>query len=267
MSFNFTRRFLLAASLALLPAIGASHASADQTIRVGIMSAEDEDVWAVVAKQASALGLTLKLVTFNDYTQPNEALEHGELDANAFQHKPYLDNQIKTRGYHIVPVGYTAVWPIGLYSKKVHAVADLPEGAVIGVPNDPSNEGRALKLLESQGVIKLKPGTGILATTADIAANPKKVEIKELDAGIVGRSIDDLSAAVVNTDWAIKSNLTQQDRIAAEAVENNPYRNFIAVKQGDEEKPWVKTLVAAYQNETVKATLAKVYQGTALPAW
>lgn len=267
MSINFTRRVLLAASLALLPALGASHAFADQTIRVGIMSAEDEDVWAVVAKQAAAQGLTLKLVTFNDYTQPNEALEHGELDANAFQHKPYLDNQIKTRGYHIVPVGYTAVWPIGLYSKKVHAVADLPEGAVIGVPNDPSNEGRALKLLEAQGVIKLKPDTGILATTADIAENPKKVEIKELDAGIVGRSIDDLSAAVVNTDWAIKSNLTQQDRIATEAVENNPYRNFIAVKQGDEDKPWVKTLVAAYQNETVKETLAKVYKGTALPAW
>jgi D-methionine transport system substrate-binding protein len=267
LSINFTRRVLLAASLALLPALGASHAFADQTIRVGIMSAEDEDVWAVVAKQAAAQGLTLKLVTFNDYTQPNEALEHGELDANAFQHKPYLDNQIKTRGYHIVPVGYTAVWPIGLYSKKVHAVADLPEGAVIGVPNDPSNEGRALKLLEAQGVIKLKPDTGILATTADIAENPKKVEIKELDAGIVGRSIDDLSAAVVNTDWAIKSNLTQQDRIATEAVENNPYRNFIAVKQGDEDKPWVKTLVAAYQNETVKETLAKVYKGTALPAW
>jgi D-methionine transport system substrate-binding protein len=266
-SINFTRRLLLAASLALLPALGATHAFADQTIRVGIMSAEDEDVWAVVAKQAAAQGLTLKLVTFNDYTQPNEALEHGELDANAFQHKPYLDNQIQTRGYHIVPVGYTAVWPIGLYSKKVHAVADLPAGAVIGVPNDPSNEGRALKLLESQGVIKLKPGTGILATTADIAENPKKVEIKELDAGIVGRSIDDLSAAVVNTDWAIKSNLTQQDRIATEAVENNPYRNFIAVKQGDEDKPWVKTLVAAYQNETVKETLAKVYKGTALPAW
>lgn len=271
MSIQFNRRLLLAAGLALLPALastlGASPAAANQTIRVGIMSAEDEDVWTVVAKQAAAQGLTLKLVAFNDYTQPNEALENGELDANAFQHKPYLDNQIKTRGYHIVPVGYTAVWPIGLYSKKVHAVADLPAGAVIGVPNDPSNEGRALKLLEAQGVIKLKPDAGILATTADIADNPKKVEIKELDAGIVGRSIDDLSAAVVNTDWAIKSNLTQQDRIATEAVADNPYRNFIAVKQGDENKPWVKTLVAAYQNETVKEILAKVYKGTALPAW
>jgi D-methionine transport system substrate-binding protein len=267
LSIRFTRRLLLAAGLALLPALAGHHASADQVIRVGIMSAEDEDVWAVVAKQAAAQGLTLKLVAFNDYTQPNEALENGELDANAFQHKPYLDNQIKTRGYHIVPVGYTAVWPIGLYSKKFHSIAELPAGAVIGVPNDPSNEGRALKLLEAEGVIKLKPGTGILATVDDIAENPKNVDVKELDAGIVGRSIDDLAAAVVNTDWALKSNLTQQDRLATEAVDNNPYRNFIAVKQGDENKSWVKVLVASYQNETIKETLAKVYKGTALPAW
>ena len=119
------------------------------------MSAEDEDIWAVVAQEAQKRGLTVKLSVFNDYTQTNEALENGDLDANVFQHKPYLDNQIKTRGYHIVPVGFTAVWPIGLYSHKVHSVADLPEGAVIGVPNDPSNEGRALRMLDHEGAIKL----------------------------------------------------------------------------------------------------------------
>ena len=263
---NLTRRAVVAA-FALLAALPVAHAAPAQTIRVGIMSAEDEDIWAVVAKEAEKQGLILKLTVFNDYTQPNEALENGELDANAFQHKPYLDNQIKTRGYHIVPVGYTAVWPIGLYSRKHKAIADLPEGAVIGVPNDPSNEGRALKLLEAQGLIKVKPEAGILATTADITDNPKKLEIKELDAGIVGRSIDDLDAAVVNTDWALKSQLTQADRLATEAVEGNPYRNFIAVKEGHENDPWVKTLVASYQNETVKAALAKIYKGTALPAW
>jgi len=277
LSTLLSRRLLLAAAIAL-PAIavspfalstllGKGGALAEQTIRVGIMSAEDEDVWAVVSEEAAKNGLTLKLTAFNDYTQPNEALENGELDANAFQHKPYLDNQIATRGYHIVPVGYTAVWPIGLYSKKHKELASLPDGAVIGVPNDPSNEGRALKLLEAQGLIKVKPDAGILATLADVVDNPKKLEIKELDAGIVGRSIDDLDAAVVNTDWAIKSNLTQDDRLATEAIEGNPYRNFIAVKAGSEDEPWVKTLVAAYQNDRVKETLAKVYKGTALPAW
>src|ERR1700734_1720457 len=185
------RRLVLAGILALAPLLASAGADAEQkTVRVGIMSAEDEDVWAVVAEQAKAKGLNLKLVLFNDYPQPNAALENGELDANAFQHKPYLDNQIKTRGYHIVPVGYTAVWPIGLYSRKHHSVADLPTGAVIGVPNDPSNEGRALRVLESQGLIKLKPEAGILATTQDITDNPKKLVVKELAAGIAGPSID-----------------------------------------------------------------------------
>jgi D-methionine transport system substrate-binding protein len=267
MSLSLSRRLLISAALAASALFQVGQAFADQVVRVGIMSAEDEDVWAVVSQEAKKRGLVLKLVTFNDYTQPNEALENGDLDANAFQHKPYLDNQIKTRGYHIVPVGYTAVWPIGLYSHKHRSVAELPTGALIGIPNDPSNEGRALRILESQGVITLKPEAGILATPADIVTNPKKVEIKELDAGIVGRSIDDLDAAVVNTDWAFKSGLTAADRIATEPVENNPYRNFIAVKVGREQEPWVRTLVESYENDTIRGTLQKVYKGTALPAW
>ncbi len=184
------------------------------------------------------------------------------------QHKPYLDNQIKTRGYHIVPVGFTAVWPIGLYSRKVHSVAELPKGATIGVPNDPSNEGRALLVLQHEGLIKLRDGTGILATSVDIIDNSRGIKIKELDAGIVGRSIDDLDAAVVNTDWAFKVGLKpEKDRIAQESIADNPYRNFIAVKAGHENDPWVKTLVASYQNDAVKDALAKAYHGAGLPAW
>ncbi len=239
----------------------------DKTLKVGIMSGEDEDVWRVVAQEAAKKGLKIEAVVFNDYTQPNEALSQGEVDANAFQHKPYLDNQIQAHGYKIVPVGYTGVWPIGLYSKKHKGVGELPEGAVIGVPNDPSNEGRALNLLAHEGAIKLKDGTGILATVADITENPKKLEIKELDAGIVGRSIDDLDAAVVNTDWALKSGLTPAERIAQEPVADNPYRNFIAVREADKDQPWVKDLVASYQNPTVKAEFDKVYKGTGLAAY
>ncbi|MFK0689685.1 MetQ/NlpA family lipoprotein [Mesorhizobium sp. IMUNJ 23033] len=272
-STSVTRRAGLAALLASALAIVAlaaptpSFAEDKKAIKVGIISGEDEDVWRVVVAQAAEKGLTIETVVFNDYTQPNEALERGEIDANAFQHKPYLDNQIKTQGYHIVPVGYTGVWPIGLYSKKYAKVADLREGAVIGLPNDPSNEGRALRVLQNEGVLKLKDGTGILATTADIAENPKKVVIKELDAGIVGRSVEDLDAAVVNTDWALKSGLGPDNRIAQEPVADNPYRNFIAVKAGNENEPWVKTLVAAYQNETVKAEFDKVYKGTGISAY
>ncbi|MFM4997108.1 MetQ/NlpA family ABC transporter substrate-binding protein [Aeromonas sanarellii] len=251
----------------LVAAIMSGYASAGETIRLGIMSGEDEDVWKVASAQAKKQGLDIELVKFNDYILPNEALENGEIDANAFQHKPYLDNQVKSRGYHIVPVGNTAVWPIGLYSKKFKAVGDLPEEAIIGVPNDPSNEGRALRVLASAGVIKLRPGSGIQATTTDIIDNPKKLQIRELDTGIIGRSLEDLDAAVVNTDWALKSGLSQQQRIYSETAKENPYNNFIAVKSGNESAPWVKTLVASYQNEEVKAALDKYYKGTAIPAW
>lgn len=239
----------------------------DKVLKVGIISGEDEDVWRVAIAEAAKKGLKIEPVVFNDYTQPNEALAQGEIDANAFQHKPYLDNQIEAHGYKIVAVGFTAVWPIGLYSKKHKAIGELSEAAVIGVPNDPSNEGRALNLLAHEGVIKLKEGTGILATVADIVENPKNVEIKELDAGIVGRSIEDLDAAVVNTDWALKSGLTPADRIAQEPVADNPYRNFIAVREEDKDQPWVKDLVAAYQNPTVKAEFDKVYKGTGIAAY
>ncbi|MER8409126.1 MULTISPECIES: MetQ/NlpA family lipoprotein [unclassified Mesorhizobium] len=258
---------LFASAVAIVGLAAPSFAEDKTAVKVGIMSGEDEDVWRVVTAQAAERGLTIETVVFNDYTQPNEALERGEIDANAFQHKPYLDNQIKTQGYHIVPVGYTGVWPIGLYSKKYTKIADLPEGAVIGVPNDPSNEGRALRVLQSEGLIKLREGTGILATTTDIAENPKKLVVKELDAGIVGRSVEDLDGAVVNTDWALKSGLTPENRIAQEAVADNPYRNFIAVKAGNENQPWVKILVASYQNEKVKAEFDRVYKGTGISAY
>lgn len=263
---------LLASAVAIVSLAAPSFAEDKTAVKVGIMSGEDEDVWRVVTAQAAERGLTIETVVFNDYTQPNEALERGEIDANAFQHKPYLDNQIKTQGYHIVPVGYTGVWPIGLYSKKYANIADLPEDAVIGVPNDPSNEGRALRVLQSEHLIKLREGTGILATTTDIAENPKHLVIKELDAGIVGRSVEDLdgavvNGAVVNTDWALKSGLTPENRIAQEAVADNPYRNFIAVKAGNENQPWVKTLVASYQNEKVKAEFDRVYKGTGISAY
>lgn len=267
------RKKILGVTLAAwLAGFGIVHATvslaADKTLRVGIMSGEDEDVWRVVSANAEKYGLDIKVTTFSDYTQPNEALSTHDLDANSFQHKPYLDAQIKARGYRIVPVGYTYVQPIGLYSRKVKSVDALRHGAVIGVPNDPSNEGRALLLLQSQGLIKLRSDVGLLPTALDIADNPKNVQIKELDAGIVGRAIDDLDAAVVNTDWAIKSGIKiPQERIAQEKVDGNPYRNFIAVNAQDENAPWVRELVASYQQPNVAQAILKVYHGATLPAW
>jgi D-methionine transport system substrate-binding protein len=267
-----TKKWLgtMLASLALGASFGGAtlaHA-ADQTVRVGIMSGEDEDVWRVVAANAAKHGLTIKVTTFSEYTQPNEALSSRDLDANSFQHKPYLDAQIKARGYKIVPVGFTYVQPIGLYSRKVKSVADLPQGATIGVPNDPSNEGRSLLLLQSQGLITLRGDVGLLPTARDIAKNPKNIHIKELDAGIIGRSIDDLDAAVINTDWAVKSGIKiPQERIAQEKVTGNPYRNFIAVNEKDANAPWVHALVESYQQPNVASEILAVYHGSTLPAW
>lgn len=270
---NVNRAFLLAATTAVLitggtlAPLAVAHAADKTSIKVGIMSGEDEDVWREVVKQAATQGLSVKTVVFNDYNQPNEALQENEIDANAFQHQPFLNNQIKVNHYDIVRVGNTAVWPIGLYSKKVKSVKDFKEGAVIGVPNDPSNEARGLVLLQDQGLIKLKPGAGISATTADITSNPLHLKIKELDSGIIGRSVPDLDAAIVNTDWALKSGLTDADRIAQEPIKNNPYTNFIAVRKANVNAPWVKTLVASYQNDAVKAVFNKVYKGTGTTTW
>ncbi|WP_144107846.1 MetQ/NlpA family lipoprotein [Paraburkholderia sp. BCC1886] len=264
-----TLRLMLGALTMMCGAIAMAPAhAADQTLRVGIMSGEDEDVWRVVATNAAKHGLTLKITTFNDYTQPNEALSQHDLDANSFQHKPYLDAQIAARGYKISAVGYTYVQPIGLYSRKVKSVADLAQGATIGVPNDPSNEGRSLLLLQSLGLITLRQGTGLLPTIRDIGNNPKNLHIKELDAGIVGRAIGDLDAAVINTDWAIKAGIKIPDeRIAQEKVSGNPYRNFIAVNDKDLHAAWVHDLVDSYQQPNVAAEILRVYHGATLPAW
>lgn len=266
-----TRRALLAAAAVFLAAasfgaIPPAHAA--EALKVGIIGGEDEDLWALVGDLAKAQGLDIEVVTFSDYTLPNEALANGDIDANAFQHVPYLENQNEARGYDIVPVGYTLVAPIGLYSKKVDSVADLPEGARIGIPNDPSNGGRGLKVLEAQGLVTLADGVGILPTVADIVENPRGIEIVELDAGIIGRSLDDLDAAIVNTDWAVKAGLSfADDRIAVEAIEDNPYRNVIAVRRDHESDPRIQTLVKVYQTQPVADFLEQRFQGAIVAAW
>jgi D-methionine transport system substrate-binding protein len=155
-----------------------------------------------VKKVAERDGLKLQIVEFTDYIQPNAALAGGDLDANSYQHKPFLDQQVKDRGYKITSVGYTVNFPIGIYSKKVKSLKDLKEGARFGIPNDPTNGGRALLVLQDQGLIKLKPNAGLKATPLDIVENPKKLKFIELEAAQLPRSLDDLDASAVNTNFA-----------------------------------------------------------------
>lgn len=261
------RRLVLAVLLLPGLVLAPAAARAEETLRIGVMAGEPEVLMERVAAEALARGLRLQVKVFSDYMLPNEALDRGELDANAFQHRPYLENQVKARGYKLVPLAYTIVLPLGLYSRTVKSVADLPRGARIGIPNDPSNGGRALNLLASVGVIRLREGAGILPTPLDIVDNPLGVRIVELDAGIVARSLEDLQAGAVNTDWAQKTGLGRELRIASEPVEGNPYRNVIAVRAGTETDPRFKTLVDAYHSDPIRTFILERYQGLQLPAW
>ncbi|MBU9273543.1 MetQ/NlpA family ABC transporter substrate-binding protein [Burkholderia gladioli] len=248
-----------------------SAARADGTpLRIGTMSGPDAQIWAEVAKVAAHDGLPIKVIEFNDYVQPNAALDSGDLDANGFQHQPFLDSQIKQRGYRIVSVGLTYTAPMGFYSRKVKSLKDLPVGAKVGIQNDPSNGNRALLLLQKYGVIKLKPGVGsngVNATPLDVAENPKKIRIVELDSAQLPRALPDLDAASINTDYAVKAGLTPvKDAIAIEDLKG-PYANLIAVRAQDRDKPWVKKLVAAYESDDVRKFIDAKFNGAIVPAF
>ncbi len=248
-----------------------SAARADGTpLRIGTMSGPDAQIWAEVAKVAAHDGLPIKVIEFNDYVQPNAALDSGDLDANGFQHQPFLDSQIKQRGYRIVSVGLTYTAPMGFYSRKIKSLKDLPVGAKVGIQNDPSNGNRALLLLQKYGVIKLKPGVGsngVNATPLDVAENPKKIRIVELDSAQLPRALPDLDAASINTDYAVKAGLTPvKDAIAIEDLKG-PYANLIAVRAQDRDKPWVKKLVAAYESDDVRKFIDAKFNGAIVPAF
>ncbi|MFM0126673.1 MetQ/NlpA family ABC transporter substrate-binding protein [Paraburkholderia sediminicola] len=256
------------ASAAIVTSFGA-HAD-DKVIKVGTIGGPDAQIWEVVTKVAKRDGLNVKVVEFNDYVQPNAALDAGDLDANSFQHQPYLDSQVKQRGYKIVNAGLTYISPLGIYSKKLKSLKDLAQGAKVAVPNDPSNENRALLLLQAQGVIKLKAGAGTNgnnATALDVAENPKKIKLVELDAAQLPRSLSDVDAAAINTNFALAAGLQPtKDAIALEDI-RSPYANLIAVRAQNKDKPWVKKLVAAYQSEDVRQFIKTQFKGSVVPSF
>ncbi|MEJ5118843.1 MULTISPECIES: MetQ/NlpA family ABC transporter substrate-binding protein [Gluconobacter] len=254
--------------LAATPIVVSSARAESKPVRIGILSGEDEDIWHIVQDNAHADGLTIEIVTFSEGNPINAALAAGDLDANAFQHGPYLEAQNAALGSHIVPVGNTYFAPIGFYSKKWKTLSSLPDGATIGVPADPTNEGRALKLLQSLGLLKISSDAGNMPTVLDVSENPKNLTIKELDDPVLARSLADLDAGVVITEWAYKAgiNLTSE-RLARESMENNPYINFIAVNQPDAHATWVLPLVRAFQKPNVRAKLLEAYHGAIIPSW
>ncbi|MFE9021700.1 MetQ/NlpA family ABC transporter substrate-binding protein [Streptomyces sp. NPDC007808] len=221
-------------------------------------------------KLAKKAGLDLEVKEFTDYVTPNTAVQQGEVDANYFQHQPYLDDFNKKNGTDIVAVPNATVHlePLGVYSQGVKKLTDLEKGATIALPNDTTNEARALKLLEANGLIELKAGAGYDATPKDVAANPKNLRFKELEAAQLPRSLGDVDAAVINGNYALEADLSPaKDAIAAESPEDNPYGNFLAVKKGDESDPRVEKLAKLLTSPEVKKFIEEKYDGAVVAAF
>ena len=253
---------LLASALAL----SAAMASAED-IKVGVSVGEHAEIMEQVAKVAEARGLTIDIVEFTDYVVPNQALNDGDLQANSFQHQPYLDNQIRDRGFDLVAIGKTITTPMGIYSQKLKSLDELPQGAKVAIPNDPTNGGRALLLLQDKGVITLAEGTGLTPSPLDVTGNAKELKFLELEAAQLPRALTDTDIAVINTNYALDAGLNpNKDAIAMEQADS-PYANVIVVRKADENADWAKELVAAYHDPAVKKFIEEKYQGAVIPAW
>jgi len=211
--------------------------------------------------------IKLEVVEFQDYVQPNTALVDKELDANFFQHQPYLDSFNKERGQNLISAGSVHVEPLGLYSKKINNVNELKDGAVIAIPNDPSNLSRALLLLQSNGVLKLKDGGSITSTEKDIVENPKNLKIELAEAAQLPRVLEDVEAAVINTNYALPAGLNPvKDALVIEG-KDSPYANNVVVRNGDEQRAEIKKLVEVLQSPEVKKFIEDKYQGAVVPAF
>ena len=238
-------------------------------IKVGVMAGPEHEVAEIAAKVAKEkYGLDVEYVLFNDYALPNTAVSKGDLDANAMQHKPYLDKDSSEKKLtNLVIVGNTFVYPLAGYSKKIKNVAELKDGAVVAVPNDPSNLARALILLEKQGLIKLKDNTNLFATSLDIVENPKKLQIKEVDTSVAARTLDDVELAVVNNTYAGQVGLNASEHGVFVEDKDSPYVNIIVAREDNKNSEAVKNFVKAYQTPEVEAEAKKHFKDGVVKGW
>lgn len=262
-------------SAALLTGCGSGSAennSADSetggTITVAASPAPHAEILNAAKDVLAEQGITLEVKEFNDYVLPNTATESGEVDANYFQHTPYLDDFNNENGTHLVPVAAIHYEPFGIYAGKTSNLDALADGAKVSVPNDTTNEARALLLLEAQGLITLKDGAGLTATKLDIVDNPKNLDIQEIEAAQLARTLADVDIAVINGNYAIEAGLKVSDALAVEAQDSEAaqtYANVVVVKEGNEENPNVKALVAALESDKVKEFIESTYDGAVVP--
>lgn len=236
------------------------------TITVGTIAGPETELVEAARDVANKdYGINIKIVEFTDYNLPNEALQDGSLDVNVYQHLPYLQAAIKTHGYQLQAIGKTFIYPTGIYSKKVRTLHSLPRSAIIAIPNDPSNEARALRLLQNAGLITLK--NSLTATTNDVAANPKHLQFKEMDAAQLPRVLEDVDAAVINTNYALSSGLNPLKDALFIENKHSPYANIIVVKQGNENSAQLMNFVKAMHSKEVVAKAKNIFGQAAIPAW
>lgn len=266
---KFSLKGLLAIAAAAIALTGCGEKVVDMNkIKVGVIAGAEEQVAEVAARVAKErYNLEVQLVTFSDYVTPNAALNDGSIDANAFQHKPYLDRQIADRGYKLAIVGNTFVYPIAGYSKQITTLDELATGSRVAVPNDPTNLGRSLLLLQQQGLITLRDDIGLLATVRDITDNPKNLRIMELDAAQLPRALDDVALAIINTTYASSINLTpEKDGIFVED-KNSPYVNLLVARQDNVNAENVQNFLKAYQTDDVYKAASEIFHGGAVKGW
>lgn len=250
-------------------AAAAAPAPAAQKIKVGVMSGPEHTVAEQAAKIAKEkYGLEVEFVLFNDYALPNTAVSKGDLDANVFQHKPYLDKDSQAKGLtNLEIVGHTFVYPLAGYSTKIKNVSELKDGAVIAVPNDPSNLARALILLEKQGLIKLKDNTNLFSTSLDIVENPKNLTIKEVDTSVAAKALDDVDLAVINNTYAGQVGLNSTEHGVFVESKDSPYVNLVVARKDNKDSEAVKNLVKSYQTEEVFQEAKKHYKDGVVKGW
>lgn len=235
----------------------------DKVIKIGVTPKPHKEIVDAAVPLLEKEGYKVEITEFNDYVQPNTAVEEGSLDVNFFQHTPYLNEQVQSRGLHLKSVAAIHLEPMGLYSKKITSLGELKDGSTIAVPNDPSNEARALKLLAANGLIKIKDGE--LVTPADITENPKNLQFSELEAAAVPRAVDDVDAAVINGNYAIEAGfdpttnaIVKEDKDSEAA---KPYANIIVVKEGNENLEKIQALIKALTSDEVRDFINKEYNG------
>jgi D-methionine transport system substrate-binding protein len=265
---QFKKILMLFIGFLLLGIQGCSKPENSPDLLVGTIAGPEAELVQVAKEVAKKqYNLNVKVIEFNDYALPNIALHDGSININVFQHQPYLDEAIKNNHYDLVSIGKTFVYPMGIYSKVLKNVKEVPEGAKVAIPNDPSNEARALLLLEKAGLIELKKGTSMCATPLDIEKNPKKLNIKEIDAAQLPRVLNDVALAVINSTYAIPAGLSpEKDAIFLEN-KDSPYSNLIVVRRADAHNPKFMTFVKAMHSEAVLDKAKELFHDSAIPAW